>query len=56
MKPLIIVSGLGRTGYKIYNLLKLQGADVVGISDHEVTQKGHRPITIKPDDKIIVGN
>ena len=48
MKPLIIVSGLGHTGYKIYHLLKQQGAEVVGISD--------RPITTQIDDNIIVGN
>jgi voltage-gated potassium channel Kch len=33
MKPRIIVCGLGRTGSRIYTLLKNQGADVVGISD-----------------------
>ncbi|MBL1210475.1 NAD-binding protein [Geminocystis sp. GBBB08] len=48
MKPLIIVSALGCTGYKIYNLLKQQGANVVGISD--------RPIITQVDDKIIVGD
>lgn len=48
MKPLIIVSALGYTGYKIYNLLKQQGANVVGISD--------RPVITQIDDKIIVGD
>ena len=48
MKPLIIVSALGHTGYKIYHLLKQQGAQVVGISD--------RPITRQADDHIIIGN
>lgn len=48
MKPLIIVSGLGHTGYKIYHLLKQQGAQVVGISD--------RPLARQVDDNIIVGN
>lgn len=48
MKPLIIVSGLDYTGYKIYNLLKQQGANVVGIH--------HRPITVQVDDKIIIGD
>ena len=48
MKPRIIVCGLGRTGYKIYSLLKQQGAEVVGISD--------RPIKIQPNEKIIVGD
>ena len=31
MKPRIIVCGLGRTGYKIFRLLREQGALVVGI-------------------------
>ncbi len=48
MKPRIIVCGLGRTGYKIYSLLKQQGAEVVGISD--------RPINIQPNEKIIIGD
>ena len=48
MKPRIIVCGLGRTGYKIYSLLRQQGAEVVGISD--------RPIPIQPNEKIIIGN
>lgn len=48
MKPLIIVVALGRTGYRIYQLLKQQDANVVGISD--------RPIPIQPDDNIIIGN
>ncbi len=34
MKPRIIVCGLGQTGFNIYTLLKNQGADVRGISDH----------------------
>ncbi|WP_041619929.1 potassium channel family protein [Stanieria cyanosphaera] len=48
MKTRIIVSGLGRTGYKIYTLLRQQRADVVGISD--------RPISVSPTEKIIIGN
>lgn len=48
MKPKIIVCGLGRTGYKIFRLLKQQGAAVVGISD--------RSIAIQANDKIIVGD
>ncbi len=48
MKPLIIVSALDYTGYKIYNLLKQQGANVIGISD--------RPMITQIDDKIIVGD
>ena len=46
MKPRIIVCGLGRTGYKIFSLLRQQGAAVVGISD--------RPMPIHGDD-IVVG-
>ncbi len=48
MKPLIIVCGLGRTGYKIYNLLQQQGAEVVGISD--------RPMTLQDREKLIIGD
>jgi Trk K+ transport system NAD-binding subunit len=45
MKPRIIVCGLGRTGYKIFKLLKQQGADVVGISDRPVPgELGHNII------------
>ncbi|MEB3311570.1 MAG: NAD(P)-binding protein [Snowella sp.] len=36
MKPRIIVCGLGKTGYKIFSLLKQQGAEVVGISDRDL--------------------
>lgn len=48
MKPKIIVCGLGRTGYKIYSLLRQQGAEVVGISD--------RSITTRPNETIVVGD
>jgi voltage-gated potassium channel Kch len=48
MKPRIIVCGLGRTGYKIFCLLKQQGASVVGISD--------RPIAGEPTTDIILGD
>ena len=34
MKPRIIVCGLGRTGYKIFSLLRQQGAFVVGIDEN----------------------
>ena len=47
MKPLIIVCALGRTGYKIYSLLKQQGARVIGMSRFHLTNT--------PDDHIIVG-
>lgn len=40
MKPRIIVSGLGRTGYKIFSLLRQQGATVVGISDRPLLDRG----------------
>ncbi len=40
MKPRIIVCGLGRTGYKIFSLLKQQGAAVVGISDRLLPNEG----------------
>jgi Trk K+ transport system NAD-binding subunit len=46
--PSIIVCGLGKTGYKIFCLLKQQGANVVGISD--------RPLNSKYNDFIKVGN
>lgn len=48
MKPLIIVCALGRTGYKIYSLLKQQGARVIGISNI--------PMKTTLDDDIIVGD
>ena len=48
MKPRIIVCGLGRTGYKIFSLLRQQGAAVVGISD--------RPIPAERDDDIVLGD
>ncbi|MGB3510858.1 MAG: NAD-binding protein [Microcoleaceae cyanobacterium] len=47
MKPRIIVCGLGRTGYKIFRLLRQQGATVVGISDRPLSGEGS---------EIIVGN
>lgn len=47
MKPRIIVCGLGRTGYKIFCLLRQQGAIVVGVSD--------RPIRGESSD-VVVGN
>ncbi|ACK66794.1 TrkA-N domain protein [Rippkaea orientalis PCC 8801] len=47
MKPQIIVCGLGQTGYQIFNLLRRQGASVVGISD--------RPILGEHPDHLVVG-
>lgn len=49
MKPSIIICGLGRTGYKIFVLLKKQGVAVVGISDYHVPQYAQDP-------DILVGN
>ncbi|MEC4806476.1 MAG: NAD-binding protein [Jaaginema sp. PMC 1079.18] len=48
MKPKIIVCALGRTGYKIFTLLRQQGAEVVGISD--------RVIPGERNDDIIIGD
>ncbi|MGK7874801.1 MAG: TrkA family potassium uptake protein [Xenococcaceae cyanobacterium] len=48
MKPRIIVCGLGSTGYKIFSLLRRQGAAVVGISDH--------PVPGEKDDDIVIGD
>lgn len=47
MKPRIIVCGLGLTGYKIFCLLRQQGAAVVGVSDRPLPHIG---------ENIIVGN
>jgi len=48
MQPKIIVCGLGRTGSKIYSLLKQQGAEVVAISESAID----RP----PSKQIIIGD
>lgn len=48
MQPKIIVCGLGRTGSKIYSLLKQQGAEVVAIT--------HRPVDKSASKQIIVGD
>ncbi|WP_017315818.1 potassium channel family protein [Mastigocladopsis repens] len=48
MKPRIIVCGLGRTGYKVFRLLRQQGALVVGIH--------HQPIPGEAAGDVIVGN
>lgn len=40
MKPRIIVCNLGRTGYKIFCLLRQQGAIVVGVSEHPIKGEG----------------
>lgn len=48
MKPRIIVCGLGLTGYKIFRLLRQQGAFVIGIH--------HKPIPGEAAGDVIVGN
>ncbi|AFY33020.1 NAD-binding protein [Calothrix sp. PCC 7507] len=47
MKPRIIVCGLGRTGYKIFRLLRQQGAFVVGVH--------HQPIPGEASGDVIIG-
>jgi voltage-gated potassium channel Kch len=47
MKPHIVVCGLGQTGYRIFSLLKRQGAEVIGISD--------RPVPGENSSNIVVG-
>ncbi|WP_036480278.1 TrkA family potassium uptake protein [Myxosarcina sp. GI1] len=46
MKPKIIVCGLGRTGYKIYSLLRQQRAEVVGISDRSMVTRRNETIVV----------
>ena len=48
MKPRIIVCGLGRTGYKIFRLLRHQGAIVVGMH--------HKPMPGEKAGDVIVGD
>ncbi len=48
MQTKIIVCGLGRTGSKIYSLLKQQGAEVVAVSE--------RPVDRFPSKQIIIGD
>ncbi|MBP5973178.1 NAD-binding protein [Brasilonema sp. CT11] len=48
MKPRIIVCGLSRTGYKIFRLLRQQGALVVGVH--------HQPIAGESSGDLIVGD
>jgi Trk K+ transport system NAD-binding subunit len=40
MKPRIIVCGLGDTGYKIFCLLRQQGAFVVGVNETPIKGEG----------------
>ncbi len=46
MRPRIIVCGLGRTGQKIYSLLRKQGAEVTGVSDRSIPLQLESPIII----------
>ena len=46
MQPKIIVCGLGRTGTKIYSLLKQQGAEVVAISRSPVDTTVNKQIVV----------
>jgi voltage-gated potassium channel Kch len=48
MKPRIIVCGLSRTGYKVFRLLRQQGAFVVGVH--------HQPIPGESSGDLIVGD
>ncbi|ELS00201.1 TrkA family potassium uptake protein [Gloeocapsa sp. PCC 73106] len=48
MKPQVIVSGLGKTGYMIFKLLQRQGVAVVGISD--------RSLPLSPNEEIVIGD
>jgi Trk K+ transport system NAD-binding subunit len=58
MKPRIIVCGLGRTGYKIFSLLKQQGALVTGISDCpvEVLRERLHGLDVDHEADIVVGD
>jgi len=53
MKPLIIVCGLNRVGYKILSLLRQQDALVVGISDRPIYKD---QVNSDQDIKIIIGD
>jgi Trk K+ transport system NAD-binding subunit len=46
MKPRIIVAGLGDTGYRIFCLLRQQGAAVVGISDRLLDKEKNKDIVV----------
>jgi Trk K+ transport system NAD-binding subunit len=53
MKPLIIVCGLNRFGYKILCLLRQQDALVVGISDRPIAYENHENDRKNLDSNII---
>lgn len=46
MKLSIIVCGLGNTGYRIYSLLKQQGANVIGIAAQPLPQEAGNRIVV----------
>lgn len=46
MKPRIIVCGLGRTGYKIFRLLRQQGALVVGIHQQPLSGEDSQAVIV----------
>jgi len=46
MQPKIIICGLGRTGSKIYSLLKQQGAEVVAISNNPLSSPHSKQIIV----------
>lgn len=54
MHPQIIVCGLGRTGSKIYSLLKQQGAEVVAIGNSSVNINSKQIIVGDPRDNTVL--
>jgi Trk K+ transport system NAD-binding subunit len=54
MQPKIIICGLGRTGSKIYSLLKQQGAEVVAISRSSLNPASEQIIIGDPRDNVIL--
>lgn len=48
MKPRIIVCGLGETGYRVFSLLKRQGADVIGMSETAISHEDPSRLVIGP--------
>jgi Trk K+ transport system NAD-binding subunit len=54
MQPKIIICGLGRTGSKIYSLLKQQGAEVVAISRSALNPASEQIIIGDPRDNVIL--
>jgi Trk K+ transport system NAD-binding subunit len=54
MQPKIIICGLGRTGSKIYSLLKQQGAEVVAISRSALNPASDQIIIGDPRDNVIL--